>query len=219
MEEKEIAERFGINLETIKKEQVKLAKTLEIKDSQDFSNINFFGAIGNIIVQNKIISAIIICNKDYEIIEQQYFFDKLRFPYIHGFRSYRELPSMVEAYNKLSEKPEVIFIQGHGITHPRLGLASHFSIVTGVPTIGITNEIFEETKNEKEDILLEGKKVGKSFLSKEGSNPIFISPGNKITVESAYTLTKSLIKPPHKLPEPLHLAIKYAKEVREELNI
>ena len=58
----------------------------------------------------------------------------MRFPYISGFRAYRELPSMVEAFNKLEEKPDVIFVPGHGIAHPRLGVASHFSLSVGVPT-------------------------------------------------------------------------------------
>ncbi len=221
MDEKELATRFGLDLENLKKEQIKLAKSLEIKDAEDFSNASKFGAIGNIVVQNKIISAIIICNKEFEIIEQQYFLDKLRFPYIHGFRSYREIPSMIEAYNKLSEKPDVIFIQGHGIAHPRLGLASHFSLFTGIPTIGVSSDLFEEDKmaENNEDILLNGKKVGKSLMSKEKSNPIYVSPGDKITINSAYSLTKNLIKHPHKLPEPLHLAIKYAKEIRDELGL
>jgi deoxyribonuclease V len=55
--------------------------------------------------------------------------------------------------------------------------------------------------------------------SKEKANPLFVSPGNGISVDSAYNLAKELIKPPHKLPEPLHLAHKYVKSVKDELKI
>ena len=47
---------------------------------------------------------------------------------------------------------------------------------------------------------------------------MFISPGNLISVSSAHELSKKLINPPHKRPEPLHLASKYAKSVRKELS-
>jgi deoxyribonuclease V len=221
MDEQELASKYGLDIEALKKEQIKLAKILSIKDNDDFSLAIRFGGISNLIVGNQIISAVIVCDKDCNILEQQYFLDKLRFPYIHGFRSYREMPSMAEAYNKLNEKPDVVFILGSGINHPRLGLASHFSIVMGVPTIGVEKDLYDgnELDPEGKNILLNGKKTGRVLVSKEKSNPLFISPGNKISIETAYNLTLGFIKPPHKLPETLHLASKYAREVREELNL
>ncbi len=221
MEEKELIARYGLDIESLKKEQIKLAKSISAKDSTDFSVASLFGAIENFIVGNKIVSCIIICDRECNIIEQQYFSDKLRFPYLHGFRSYREMPSMVEAYNKLTEKPDVVFIHGHGISHPRLGLASHFSLLVNVPVIGVAGELYDETKisSNGEDILLEKEKVGKVLQSKEKANPLFISPGNGISIETAYELTKGFVRFPHKLPEPLHLAHKYAREVKDELGL
>lgn len=221
MDEKELIARYGLDMESLKKEQAKLAKEIKLKDSSDFSLATRFGAIDSICVRNKIISAVIVCDKEFNIIEQQYFLDKLNFPYLAEFRSYRELPSMVSAYNKLQEKPDVMFIHGHGITHPRFGLASHFSLSTGVPSIGIAAELFENCKIDKngEDIMAESKIIGKVLKSKEKANPLFVSPGSGISVESAFNLAKTLIKMPHKLPEPLHMAHKYAREVREELKL
>jgi len=221
MGEQELIKKYGINIESIEKEQIKLAKTLEIKDIMDFSLATRFGAIENISVGNQIISVIIVCNKEFEIIEQQYFLDKLRFPYLHEFRSYREAPAMVEAFNKLNEKPDVVFIHGHGIMHPRLGLASHFSLVVGVPSVGVAGDLFKqnEISSDGKDILLKNKKVGKLLVSKEKANPLYISPGNLISIETAYNLTKELLKHPHKLPEPLHLAHKYIRSVKEELKL
>jgi len=221
MDEAELITKYGINIEALKKEQTKLAKELKIKDSMDFSLATLFGAVENICVGNQILSAIIVCDKEFNIVEQQYFLDKLRFPYLHGFRSYREMPTMVEAYHKLTEKPDVVFIHGHGISHPRLGLASHFALATGAVTIGVAGELFEETKISKdgEDILMGKEKVGKVLKSKEKANPLYVSPGDLISIETALNLAKDLLKQPHKLPEPLHMAHKYAREVRDELGL
>jgi deoxyribonuclease V len=221
MQEEEISKKFNINLDKLKEEQIKLAKELEIKNILNLEKINTIAAFENIIVRNQIISAVIVCDKSFEVIEEQFYFGKLNFPYLSEFRSYRELPSMLEAYKKLQNKPDIVLISGNGIAHPRLGIASHFSLAAElIPSIGIADSPFDgNTVNSGEIINLEGKKVGRILNSKEKSNPLFISPGNKISVEAAYDFCKSLIVLPHKHPEPLHLAHKYAKSVKKELGI
>jgi len=213
----ELAKRYNIDLEKLRLEQSKLAKEIVTKDKIDFSLADRFGAVENIFVNNRLLSCFIICNKEYEIIDRAYAYEKVRFPYISGFRSYRELVPMMIAFEKLNEKPDVIFISGNGITHPRLGLASHFSIsIEGIPCIGVANNLIDcEVKGE--DIIKKGKKVGRILVTKEGSNPMYISPGNNISLDSAYKLCKNMINLPHKRPEPLHLARKYAKEVQKEI--
>jgi len=126
---------------------------------------------------------------------------------------------MASAFSKLQEHADIVLIAGDGIIHPRLGTASHFSLATNMPSIGVAETVFEENKIEGEDIFLNGKKIGKVFYGKKGSNPLYISPGNKITVKSAFEFCKSLMKEPHKHPEPLHLAHKYAKSVKKELRL
>jgi len=134
------------------------------------------------------------------------------------------LPTITKLLEKVEEKPDLVFIKGHGITHPRLGLASHFSLVTGIPAIGVAeNLLIGEVRNKGnggagEDIVVNGKVKGKVLQTREGSKPIYISPGNLISVESALELTKKFIRQPHKLPEPLHLAHKFAKKVMKELR-
>ncbi len=214
---REIAKRYSINLRQLEREQTKLAKQLEIKDSIDFNLIESLAACDNAFYNNNIISAVIICDIDFEILEQQYFSDKLKFPYISGFRSYRELPTMSSCFHKLEQKPDLIFVLGHGIAHPRLGLASHLSLVIGIPTIGIANNLLVgEVK--KDNIILNGKKIGKVISVKPGSKPIYVSPGNLISVETAAKLAKKYVKLPHKLPEPMHLVHKYIRSIKEELT-
>lgn len=40
--------------------------------------------------------------------------------------------------------PQVILFDGNGILHPRgLGLASHFGVLAGVPTIGVAKNLYQ----------------------------------------------------------------------------
>jgi len=217
----ELSKKYRIDFDKLEKEQIKLAKELELDDKIDFSLVDRFGAVDSIFIKNKLLSCFIVCDKDFEIIDRAYVFDKIKFPYFPGFRSYRELTSMIEAFEKLNEKPDVVFINAQGIIHPRLGLASHFGLSTGVPTIGVSNSIIECEANEEDgsDIIKDGKKVGKVLIGKPESNALFISPGDHISIKSSYNISKQLINLPHKRPEPLHLASKYAKSVRKELMV
>tara|TARA_Y100000310_G_C20512590_1_gene729599 strand:+ start:324 stop:1010 length:687 start_codon:yes stop_codon:yes gene_type:complete len=215
---KEIVEKYKIDIEKLKKEQEKLSKNLEIKDSIDFDNVERIAGIDNIFFKNKIISAVIVISAlDGEIIEQEYFEDKIRFPYLPGFRAYRELSAMVQTFNKLDEKPDLVFIRGHGILHPRgLGLASHFSLSTNVSTIGVTDFLLEGDIKE-EDIFLNTKLTGKVLKTKVGAKPLIVSPGNMISLSSSVDLVRKFTLEPHKFPEPLRLVKKYAKEVMREI--
>jgi len=214
---KEVVEKYGIDLEKLKREQLKLSKNLEFKNKINFDLIDRVAGIDNVFFKNKIISAVVVVDNDFEILEQEYFSAKLKFPYLPGFRAYRELPSMVSCFSKIDEKPDVVFVRGHGILHPRnLGLASHFSLSVDAPTIGVADSLLVgEVKDS--DILLNGKIMGKIVRTKEGAKPLYVSIGNKISLNSAIKLVKKFTVEPHKFPEPLRLAKKYAKEIRKEL--
>ncbi len=218
MDINEIVKKYNINLGKLEEEQIKLAKTLKLKDSINFDDVERIGGCFSVFFQNKIISAIVVIDNELEIIEQQYFSDKLKFPYLSGFRAYRELPSMISCFDKLDVKPEVVFLNGNGILHPRnLGLASHFSIVTGIPAIGISDRLIEKAEIKNDKIFLNNKEVGRAMLTKIGIKPVFISPGNLISLETSVKIVKKFTKEPHKLPEPIVLAHKYGKKVRDDI--
>ncbi len=214
--EAEAIKKFSIDIESLKREQVRLARNITLKDERDFNSIEFIGAFSNIIIGSKILSAVVVVNKNQEIVEEKFFIDRVIFPYLAEFRSYRELPAMLKALNQLEQKPELILIDGLGINHLRLGLASHFSISTGIPSIGVTDvQIGFDIKGE--NIIKDNKMVGKLIQTKEGSKPLFVSPGSNISIETSANIVKSFVRSPHKLPEVMKLARKYAKKISAEI--
>src|SRR5258708_25411587 len=63
---------------------------------------------------------------------------KVRFPYVPGYLSFREIPVVLAALAKLRVKPDLLLCDGQGYAHPRrFGLACHLGILTGAPSIGV----------------------------------------------------------------------------------
>lgn len=213
-----IAKRFNIDLKKLEQEQKKLAKNISLKDAINFNLADRIAGFDTVIVNNKIMAAIVVLDKEMQILEQQYVVKKPDFPYIPGFRAYRELPAMIECYNRLQEQPDVIFIDGHGIAHPRqCGIATHLGISIQKPTIGIAKKLLAgEIKDS--NIVIDGKITGIELQTKEGSKPVYISPGNMISLKTAAELTRRFIIKPHKLPEPLVQARKFANRVSDEIR-
>lgn len=213
-----IAKKFNINLQKLEMEQEKLAKSISLKDFIDFNLADRIAGCDTASLGNKIIAVIVVLDNNLQILEQQYVVKKAEFPYLPGFRAYRELPAMTECFDKLQEQPDVLFIEGHGIAHPRrCGIAAHFGIIIQKPTIGIAkNLLVGEAKDG--GIIINGKACGFKLQTKEGSKPLYISPGNMISLKTALELTKKFTVKPHKLPEPLVQARKYANRIRDELK-
>jgi deoxyribonuclease V len=61
-----------------------------------------------------------------------------RFPYVPGYLSFRELPAVLEALDRLARMPDLILCDGQGLAHPRrFGLACHLGVLTDIPCIGV----------------------------------------------------------------------------------
>lgn len=219
MLEKEAIEK-GIDIGALKKEQEKTAKLVVLKDAFDFKNATRFAGIDIETLKTKeILASIAVLDENMEPVEEKYAIKPAKFPYIPGFRAYRELPCILAAYDKLEELPDVVFIEAHGISHPRgLGLSSHFGVSVNKSVIGIAKQMLVG-KEKGENVMLNGKIIAKKVTTKEGSKPFYVSPGNMISLNSAVELVKKCIREPHKLPEPLVQARKISQRVKKEMNV
>ena len=163
-------------------------------------------------------AAILLDADTLEILDQQVARQPTRMPYIPGLLSFRELPALLDALAMLRHAPDLAFIDGHGIAHPRrLGIAAHFGVVTGLPSIGVAkNILIGEARMALHDMrgaftpLRSGKQqIGWLLRSKPGCLPLIVSPGHRVAMPSAPELVMRYVGA-YRLPEPTRLADRLA---------
>jgi deoxyribonuclease V len=207
-----------IDFEKLKKEQMKLSEQVELHDA--FKKVVTVAGIDQTYVGGEVISCAIVCSyKDMKVIEKKIAVVKTSVPYKPGYLAYREMPAMIEAFNKLENVPDVILVDGPGIAHPRkLGLASHFGLVIGKPTIGVAKNLVVG-RVEKGKIYVETELRGFELKTKEHATAIYVSPGHLVSPGTALKVVRESVRLPHKLPEPLHLAHKAARsEMKKKVS-
>ncbi|MBN2457595.1 endonuclease V [Candidatus Woesearchaeota archaeon] len=205
-----------VDLTKLKDEQRRLARKVDLIDG--FSKLDTVAGCDIAYTDDKVISVIVVCDiGSMKVREAKHSVMDIRFPYIAGFLSYREAVPTVETYHKLELDPDVMIIEGNGILHPRkMGLASHVGLLTDKPTIGVSKKLLCGTP-EKNTVYIGKEAVGKVLDTKEKAKPIYLSPGHKVSLKSSLSVVKSCLKE-HKLPEPLHLAHKYAMKIKRNLK-
>jgi deoxyribonuclease V len=68
----------------------------------------------------RIFGAIAVYNyPDLELVEEAGVEGECPFPYRTGLLSFREIPILAAAFERLRSRPEVILVDGQGIAHPR----------------------------------------------------------------------------------------------------
>ncbi|PMP66074.1 MAG: endonuclease V [Thermodesulfobacterium geofontis] len=147
--------------------------------------------------------------------------DIVDFPYISTFLAFRELPLMLKLYKSLEIKPDVIFIDGQGISHPRgCGIASHFGVITGAVTVGVAKKKLcgkhaplAEKCGSYSYLIYNDEIVGAVVRTKEKVKPVYVSIGHKISLDTAIKIVlKTSI---YRIPEPLRLAHNLLKGIRK----
>lgn len=141
-----------------------------------------------------------------------------RMPYVPGLLSFRELPALLQALAGLPREPDLVFVDGHGIAHPRgLGIAAHLGVVSGLPSIGVAKKILtgshaplQEQRGARVPLLdRHGRTIGWVLRSKHGVRPLIVSPGHRVSLERAPELVMACVRH-HRLPEPTRLADRLA---------
>lgn len=206
-----------MQLSEYKKEQLGMAKKVVVSKLEKKPEI--IAGIDKAFISDKIVVGVVACDKNFKEVDSAFSVKKLEFPYVAGYLGYREGPAMLEAFSLLKNKPDLLIVEGNGILHPRkFGLACYVGLGADVPTIGIAKSLLAgEVKEGK--VVMDDEVIGKEFLSKKGAKPLYISIGNKITLGEAVKIVEKSIVPPHKLPEPLHLAHRFAKKTANKFKM
>lgn len=158
---------------------------------------------------------VVLSFPELKVVESAFARRPITFPYIPGLLSFREIPALLEAWGKIKNKPDVTIVDGHGIAHPRrTGIATHLGLATQSPTIGCAKKklvgSFAEPGTEAGSMSeIYDKKteetLGYALRTKTNIKPVFVSPGNNITLQESVDIVLRSTKG-YKLPEPTRLA-------------
>ena len=132
-----------------------------------------------------------------EVVEEVAVVSAATFPYVPGLLSFREIPSLLDAWQKLKAEPDVVMFDGQGIAHPRrIGIASHGGLFLNRPTFGCAKSVlvgkYEEPAPERgswSPMTHYRDVVGAALRTKNKVNPVYVSPGHLIDLETAIDLT------------------------------
>lgn len=132
----------------------------------------------------------------------------LTFPYVPGLLSFRELPIVKAAWERLTVRPDVVIFDGQGTAHPRrMGIACHGGLLFGVPSIGCAKSLLVGTYGKLGDargatapITHKGEVVGMAVRTRKGVQPVYVSPGHLMDLPTAVDLVLK-VSPKYREPE------------------
>lgn len=138
-------------------------------------------------------------------------------PRVPGMLGFRAMPALLAALERLPQAPDLAFVAGQGIAHPRrLGVAAHFGVVTGLPSIGVARKILfghgilpHPTRGAYTALRVGNAQIGWLLRSQVNRDPLVISPGHRVAMGSAADLVMRFVTT-HRLPEPTRLARRLA---------
>jgi len=143
-----------------------------------------------------------------ELVDHAIFLTPTRFPYVPGLLSFREIPAVIGALEKLTVTPDLLLCDGQGIAHPRrFGIASHLGLLCGIPSIGVAKTRLIGEPVEPPDqrgafvpLLDHGETIGAILRSRPGVKPLYISIGHCISLATALDYVMACVTR-YRLPE------------------
>ena len=151
----------------------------------------------------------------------------LSFPYVPGLLSFREGPALLKAFADLKTRPDLILFDAHGLAHPRrFGLACHMGVLLGRASVGCAKSVLVgewdpaalgEERGAWAPLVLEGKTVGAAVRTRDGTTPIFVSIGHRVSLQNAIRLALACCAG-YRIPEPTRQSDIAVSRLRRELG-
>lgn len=129
---------------------------------------------------------------DLKLLERKVSVRSSTFPDVAGLASFRKVPAIIAALEKLVRVPDVILCDGRGITgEDSFGVASHVGLITNLPTLGVC-----PAKPRQHTELLGQKRGSWIPLQEEGGiaalvrvldeqDPLIVSPAHRLGLDDA----------------------------------
>ena len=159
---------------------------------------------------------VVLSFPDFQVLETRYATATPPMPYIPGLLSFRESPVALEAFRQLQTVPDMLFTDGAGLAHPRgFGIACHLGVLLDLPSVGIAKSFlygrYDKTQTLEPGMSTplrdraEKEVIGAVVQTKLRTNPLYVSPGHKVSVETATRLVLECVRG-YRLPEPTRQA-------------
>jgi deoxyribonuclease V len=153
-------------------------------------------------------AAVVLSYPELAPIEQRIARHAPTFPYVPGYLSFRELPSVIEALAGLSAPPDLVLCDGHGLAHPRrFGLACHLGVLADLPVIGVAKSLLigrhgalGEERGATADIVDRDEVIGRAVRTRAGVRPVYVSVGHRVGLDTAVAVVLRCA-PRYRLPE------------------
>ncbi len=196
------------------------AKAIQEQLRSQVSQKKFRGKVRHVagvdvsVKNNRSIAAVVVLRfADLEIVDVARAELPVKFPYVPGYLSFREIPVILAAMERLVASPDLFLIDGQGIAHPRrVGLASHLGVLLDKPTIGCAKSRFIGTHEEPDakagcytDLFDRDELIGAVLRMRTNVKPLYISVGHKIDLPTALDIVLDCCAG-YRLPEPTRLA-------------
>jgi deoxyribonuclease V len=160
---------------------------------------------------------VVLSYPDFQVLEARYATATPLMPYVPGLLSFRESPVALEAFAQVRAVPDVIFVDGQGQAHPRgFGIACHLGVLLDVPAVGVAKsrlygvydaDAMPEAIPASVPLYDRARRhvLGSVVHTKPRTNPLFVSPGHRVSVASATRLVTDCLRG-YRLPEPTRQA-------------
>lgn len=172
--------------------------------------------------RNRAIGGVVVFRfPEMEEIERAWAARPLKFPYIPGLLSFREMPAILAAFAKLRNEPDLLFYDGHGYSHPRrFGIACHLGLLLDRPTIGCAKSRLigahpepGEDRGAWAPLMDHGERIGAVLRTRSGVKPIYVSEGHRVALERAIEFTLAVASP-FRIPRPTRDADQFVGAVK-----
>ena len=139
------------------------------------------------------------------------------FPYIPGLLSFREIPALLAALDRLGQKPDLLLCDGQGLAHPRrFGLACHLGVLTDTPAIGVAKSLLigehaplPRRRGSWRPLVHRGEVIGAALRTRDGVAPVYVSIGHRVSLDTAIAYVLACA-PHYRLPETTRAAHRLA---------
>lgn len=174
-----------------------------------FGTINTVAGVDIGLKENTARASVVVLNfPELQVVDSVVAESPVRFPYIPGLLSFREIPPLLIAFSQLQTEPDLVIVDGQGIAHPRrFGLASHLGLILDKPTIGCAKSRlwgrYEEPDLEQGAYTYLTDKdevIGAAVRTRTNVRVVYVSIGHRISLDSARTWTLGCCQG-YRLPE------------------